>query len=311
MSSSEDKVRTEIVRKYCENRSASTLTIAKSCKTTRRTVNRVIKRFLESGSTDRKVGTGKKKKVDTVVKQKISRALKRNPCLSVRALAKKFNTSKSKVQRIKKELNLRTFKKYKVPRREDLQQDKAICRSRKLYSFLLNNSDACIVLDDETYCQANFQCLPGNQFYSSDKRGNVDKKFKTIPVEKFPKKFMIWQAICQCGKWSKPYITSSTMKTDNYKTECLDKILLPFIRQHKGPTIFWPDLASCHYSRSTIEWYRTNQVNFVPKDINPPNCPELRPIERYWAIMKTKLRMTTKEAKGIEDLKKKWNRVLH
>ena len=45
--------------------------------------------------------------------------------------------------------------------------------------------------------------------------------------------------------------------------------------------IFWPDLARCHYFRQTVAWMDEN-VNFVPKEINPPNVPQARPIENFW-----------------------------
>jgi len=72
-------------------------------------------------------------------------------------------------------------------------------------------------------------------------------------------------------------------------------------------TFFWPDLASCHYSRATTNWYNDNNITFVPRETNPPNCPELRPIERYWALVKRELKATKKEAKDITDFRNKWN----
>ena len=44
----------------------------------------------------------------------------------------------------------------------------------------------------------------------------------------------------------------------------------------------------------------------VRKKMNPPNYPELRPIEKYWAIIKKKLRLSGKIVKSA-DLKKKWD----
>jgi len=46
-----------------------------------------------------------------------------------------------------------------------------------------------------------------------------------------------------------------------------------------------------------VKWYEDNGVNFVPKSLNPPAVPELRPIERYWAIIKNKLQKIGKTAK--------------
>ena len=37
---------------------------------------------------------------------------------------------------------------------------------------------------------------------------------------------------------------------------------------------FWPDLATIHNSKKSLEWYE-------PKEANPPNCPEQRVIESY------------------------------
>jgi len=44
----------------------------------------------------------------------------------------------------------------------------------------------------------------------------------------------------------------------------------------------------------------------VPKEANPPNCPELRPIERYWVLVKRKLKETKSGAKDIIHFRDKW-----
>ena len=66
--------------------------------------------------------------------------------------------------------------------------------------------------------------------------------------------------------------------------------MLPFIREHHQDSnyIFWSDLASCHYSKQTVAWMDEN-VKFVPKDINPPNVPQARPIENVWGCLAQKV----------------------
>ena len=59
------------------------------------------------------------------------------------------------------------------------------------------------------------------------------------------------------------------MKSQDYAKECLKKRLMPMIRMHDDPPVFWPDLASCHYSSNVIEWYQQNGVEFVPKKNEP------------------------------------------
>ena len=81
---------------------------------------------------------------------------------------------------------------------------------------------------------------------------------------------MIWQPICPFGKRSTPFVTTGTINGQVYIKECLQKRLLPLLRSHNGPTLFWSDLASCHCSKDVLEWYKTNEVNFVPKGLLSP-----------------------------------------
>ena len=90
------------------------------------------------------------------------------------------------------------------------------------------------------------------------------------------KKALIWQAICSCGKKSAPYNSQSTLSGQIYVKECLQKRLLPLIKSHNNRPVFWPDLASIHYCKLAMERYKKNNVKFVPKTENPPNCQELR-----------------------------------
>ena len=127
-------------------------------------------------------------------------------------------------------------------------------------------------------------------------------------MQKFAKKFIVWQAICECGERSSCFVTTGTINIEIYIKECLKKRLLPFIRSHTSNPSFRPDLA-CHYSGTTLNWIRQHKIDFVEKHCSPPNCLELRPIERYWAIVKGKVRFNVKEAKTIQDFKNKWIRA--
>ena len=47
--------------------------------------------------------------------------------------------------------------------------------------------------------------------------------------------------------------------------------------------------TSAHYSNATQEVYKTLNIKFVPKNSNPPNVPQLRPIEHFWALLKERV----------------------
>ena len=84
--------------------------------------------------------------------------------------------------------------------------------------------------------------------------------------------------------WQESVVVEASLSSNQtmtlYIKECLKKRLLPFIRSHSVPVKFWPDLATIHYAGKTNRWYEENQVDVIPKVMNPPNCPQFRPIER-------------------------------
>ena len=53
--------------------------------------------------------------------------------------------------------------------------------------------------------------------------------------------------------------------------------------------LFQPDLVTCHYRKESLDFLRDNGIAFVEKIDNPPNAPQIRPIENYWGILKMKL----------------------
>lgn len=310
MASRQQQLRNLVLDKWLQNPNRSQKTIANSVGVTQQTVSNVISKFLQTKSIQRKPtkrskrGTRNKQNEKQVVK-----VYKRKPNMSVRDVAKKVNVAKSTVQDIKVRCGLRSFKAQKKPRRDDKGLEKAKSRARKLYDSLLTKHTGCIVQDDETYVKADFSQIPGNKFYTTKDRGSLEPKFKEQKIEKFAKKYLVWQAICTCGKISQPFISTGNINSEIYIKECLQKRLLPLLKQHSQNTLFWPDLASCHYSNATKKWYEENNVIVVPRDINPPNCPELRPIEKFWAIMKADCRKMGGESKSVQNFKQKWTKA--
>lgn len=306
MESEEQRQREEILRTYLDNPELSHRAISRKLGMVQSTVSRVLNRYNERLTIDRKKKSGQNGSPYSVKDHKrVVQAFKRNPNSSVRDVAKKLHLSKTFVQDAKKREGLHTYKVQKAPNRDERQNTVGKSRARKLYTQMLTKPH-CLVMDDETYVKADFRQLPGLQFFTAHHKFDVPENVRKQKMSKFAKKYMIWQAICSCGKRSTPFVTTGTVNGQVYQKECLQKRLLPLLRSHNGPTIFWPDLASCHYSKDVLEWYKAKEVNFVPKDLNPPNAPELRPIEKYWAIMKQALRKHPKEVKSEEDMKKIW-----
>ena len=67
-----------------------------------------------------------------------------------------------------------------------------------------------------------------------------------------------------------------------FVNKCLEKRLLPFIHKYHGSFnyLFWPDLASSHYSKDSLNCM-DEYVNYVDKKSNPPNVAQARPIKTF------------------------------
>ena len=101
------------------------------------------------------------------------------------------------------------------------------------------------------------------------------------------------------------------MKADEYLRECLVKRLLPFLKSkyQLSDVFFWPDMASIHYEKNVINWLKLKGIQFVKKADNTPNCPQVRPIEKFWSFCKREYSSTDAISKTPEDLRKyglKW-----
>lgn len=303
-----EEVRVLILQKFQRNSCCSIRMIAKELKIPLTTVYDTIKRFGENHTFKDLPGRGRKRGSFNKTKDKtVKGAILKNRALSVRDIAKKTKTAKSTVQNIKQRHFLKSYKKQYVPKRSPDQLKRAKIRAGRLYNHLLVKKFDCIVMDDETYVKMDFKTIPGPQFYTKTKDEFLPHSETSIEIQKFEPKVLVWQAICQCGKKSKTFFTTGTINAEIYTKKCLQPKLRPFLRDHHCSVFFWPDLATAHYSRSTLNWYNDNDVQFCEKNINPPNCPELRPIERYWSRIKSKLLKTGKTAKNLTEFKRLWN----
>src|SRR5579883_1551442 len=114
-------------------------------------------------------------------------------------------------------------------------------------------------------------------------------------------------AISSKGRSSAYFVPSKLgVNRDIYIKECINKRLVPFIKKHHsdGNYIFLPDLAPAHYAIDTQNAMNRLNIKFVPKYLNPPAVPQLRPIESFWAIYKRAIYENGWSANTPEELKK-------
>ena len=225
---------------------------------------------------------------------------------SCRKVGQRHGISKSFVNVIIKQSDLRCYKRQKVPKVSDTQKQVIKTRLRYLREGMLKPSLNLIpILDDESYFSIDGHI---NEVYYTDNKENVPISTKYIEKSKFSKKLLVWIAISEKGL-SQSYIAPSgiAINSEVYINECIQSKLVAYINKYfkNDEYVFWPDLASSHYSKKALEAYKELNIKFVPKEQNPPNCPQLRPIEDFWAILKRKVYEKGWKAKSIDDLKRR------
>jgi arsenate reductase-like glutaredoxin family protein len=62
--------------------------------------------------------------------------------------------------------------------------------------------------------------------------------------------------------------------------------MVKFIKKHhkNDKTIFWPDLASCHYAKKTLEWLEQKNIEIVLKAVNPLRPEPLKMFGLCWLV---------------------------
>ena len=77
-------------------------------------------------------------------------------------------------------------------------------------------------------------------------------------------------------------------------------------KHHHGDSIlFWPDLASAHYSKEVQAFLVNHGITCVKRSQNSPNVPQARPIETIWSLLEQKVYDQGWEARNLDELAKR------
>ena len=254
----------------------------------RSTTYKILKSFQERNTTERKTGSGRRaEKLPAQKKKRLVKAAMNKNGVSQAKLAQKFGVHKSYVQKVLKKEGCKNYKKQKVPEWTEEKELRKLTRTS-----IKPSSSVEVVIDDESYFPFGHSEMPGNdRFYTKDK-SEVPPSVRYLQKKKFEPKLLVWLAISEEGH-SKPFFVPSRGNVNGnvYRNKCIMRRLVSFLQQYHedGDYVFWPDLASSHYAKDTVALLRDQNINFVRKQDNPPNVPQLWPFEKFWGILKSKV----------------------
>lgn len=254
----------------------------------RSTIFRVLKDCREGKDPENKQKSGRPSKLSARTTKNLLKCAKDKVGQSTRRLSRKFGVSKDTISRVLKKNNVLYRKRKRAPKYTTKQLEKIpkCCRALRTKHFLHGRF---IILDDESYFTFSHHEFSGNDGYYTDNIEATPDNVKYASKAKFEKKVLVWVALSLKGV-SQPFFQSCRAKaidSDQYISKCLPKMKRFIDNYHTGDeVIFWPDLASCHYANKTLDWLIKQKIAFVPKKDNPPNVPQARPIENFWAVLK-------------------------
>jgi hypothetical protein len=274
----------------------------------KRSIYSIISRIENKVSLKRSIGSGRKavkmnhKRIESLIN-----SFDGKKGISQRKQALKYKISQPYVSKILGWAGVKYYKRGNKPKTSPEQDIKIKKRLNLLSKTKFRPSNGLkIVMDDESYFSLSGENMPGNDGYYSSNKSTTDIEVKYRTKAKFPAKILVWVAISENGR-SNAYFAPKNCAIDSktYSKECIIKRLIPFLRTHHedGQYLFWPDLAPAHYSKNTIAVLKENNINFVNREDNPPNVPQLRPIERFWSLLKSKVYEKDWKAKNIDHLK--------
>jgi len=170
-----------------------------------------------------------------------------------------------------------------------------------------------VVMDDEKYFGLSGNNINSNVGYYAMDKQSVDMDIRYQSKTKYSPNVCVWIAISYKG-YSSAYFAPlrSTIYSNIYANHCISQRLVPFLNKHHSNSqyIVWLDGATAHYARHTINTFERENVKYVSRDHNPPNIPQLRPIEKFWAHLEAKVYEMDWKAKDYSKLVSRIKRKL-
>lgn len=274
------------------------------------TIYSMLRRYDETGRLEYRKITGRPiSKSTPVFVNNVKRLFTNNRALSTRVAARKLKVSQGTVMKIKKDvLGIRAYKKRSAPKYIKNQKQRAKTGCKKVYEKQLTHH---LVIDDETYVAADPSDISAMEFFHATHPKSPPYEDRVKAKAKFFKKYLVWQALDEKGRVSRPYVCEGSLNSVVYLRECIMKLLVPFIDEvyDRSTIIFWPDLSTVHYANIVTSYLREAGIQFVPKVSNPPNVPQCRGIEKFWALVKREYHKYPKAPKNLRGFSQVWYRL--
>ena len=286
-------------------------------------VNKVINKIEITGSTERKVGSGRPKTActqdnvqlveDAVCSQEDNPGTHR----SQRQIASDLRVSRSSVRRMTKHLELKCYKRIRVSRRDEKVKQKRKTRCKNLDDkYSTKDVEKMVFTDEKDFTVEIARNRQNDRVYGKRKK-DIPVKRLHHETSRFTKKVMVSAGVSWHGKTRIHVIDTKTTKvnSENY-IQLLNRGLLRDCKRlyPDNDFIFQQDGATSHTSRRTQQHLEEEAPAFIKKDEWPPQSPDCNPMDYcVWNSLSEKVYEGRMDKFTEEELKTKikesWKRI--
>ena len=264
-------------------------------------VRRLIRKYEETGSMDRRPGSGRPRTATTqenaeIVDEEISSQETPGTHTHPRTIAEELDISHSSVRRMIDENEYNQFKRLKTPSSNDGTRNRRCVRAGDLAEEFTNprKIERVVFQDEKDFPLEIPLNAQNNRVYFKGKKSDVPLKRLCHPTKKLSKKVMVSAGLSWFGATKPFFVNDRGLKVNatNY-VKHLKNELFPAIKEvyPRNDWIFAQDGASSHTANMTQKYLQdTLGVRFIMKNEWPPASPDTNPLDYYfWDAVKTKV----------------------
>ena len=289
-------------------------------------LSKLIKKIDETGSTERKAGSGRPRfvatanNIEAIEELILSQEEAPGSHLSIREIGHTLDIPKSSVNVIvKRDLRLACFKRKKA--QELTPQNKAsrlIRAGQLLRKFKSHVIPFIWFTDEKLFHVASPKNSQNCRLYAA--AGTRKKEIATnrLLAERptFSKSIMVSVGVSLLGTTELIFVEPGVkINSEYYRNNLLARDMLPVIREISGEFfILQQDSAPAHRARETIAFLKTKVPQFISPSEWPPNSPDLNPVDyTVWGALEQ--RVYRHKVKDINELRQRlvqeWNSMDH
>lgn len=287
-------------------------------------VRRLVKRYLETGTMDRKKGSGRpvsatNEENTDVVEELICSQEEPGSHHPPREISKELEVGHMSVRRMAKKRKINQFKRAKAPDTKPATKKRRVERASQLTERLEKNRrmvEKFVWQDEKDFPLQVPTNAQNNRVYFKGRKSDVPVENLYHKTNRQCEKVMVSAALTWNGATRPFFVNNKGLKVNAVRyRHHLKKELFPAIEKviTRDDWVFVQDGATSHTANITQEFLKnTLKRRFVKSDEWPPNSPDCNPLDYYfWNAVKEKVYKgrINKPFQNVDELKKRIRKV--